>query len=343
MSRHVRSAAIALLLATPAASAHAQGAADWPEQSVRGLAAVDLSGDVSRQGDSPSSWSVGTGYAPFVTEHWQVGLGIGSSGGDAGGGRYTTRSAAAWSNYWIGGNRRSRPYVGAVVGVSGGSGAVLGNTWWGGRVGWGHFVTPFTALHASLTAERDSWGPPDTYTTLGISLQPYAFGRTRASRGFRAGQPGAFDLSLGARAELTPQRSYSLRAGVAPFLFRALQVGGTVDALYWPPGEVRPEDAAERHTLEGFVRAYYPTRGTLQPFAGAFLSRSRSSGSPGSAGSHGGTAGVRAYPNSGVALDLFFELRQFTRHGVAEDLPDLPDRAQLRASVTTHIPRRARP
>jgi hypothetical protein len=173
-------------------------------------------------------------------------------------------------------------------------------------------------------------------------VQPYAFGRARAPGGFRAGQPGAFDLSVGASAVLSRNRVYSLRAGVAPFLFRTLQVGGMLDAMYLPAAGPELDEALETHTFEGFVRAYYPTRGTLQPFIGTFFSTGRSSAGPGSVENAGGTAGVRAYPNPGIALDVFFELRQFARRGVAEELPDLPNHAQLRASVTTHIPRRAR-
>jgi len=70
-------ALVAALPVLPGARAFAQAPAEWPEQSVRSMAAVGLAAGASRQAGAPAEWSGGALYAPFVTEHWQIGTSVG--------------------------------------------------------------------------------------------------------------------------------------------------------------------------------------------------------------------------------------------------------------------------
>ena len=331
----------AILAAAP--RARAQAPADLSQRSVRGLAAVSVQGSAAWQDNLPFQWSGGAGYAPFVTEHWQVGAALGAAGigRDGSFDGSTVGAITALANYWIGSNRRSRPHVGAFANVAEGTGA-NDITAWGGSVGWSHFVTPFAALDASLTGARYSYDPR-THTALRVSLQPYAFGRA-AGAGFPRVRPqarGALDLVLDANAALSPAYASALRLGAAPFLFRALQVGGTLNASH-----SRGTDLAGRRRgftnreVEGFARVYYPTGGPLHPFAGVFASTATRSFTATRDGSRGASAGVRAYPNPGLALDLSLELRHFTTPHPADGVSRRPDRLSVRVGLTPHLPRR---
>ena len=338
-------ALLAVLTVVSGARASAQAPAEWPQQSVRGLAAVYLAASASQQADAPAQWSGGAMDAPFVTEHWQVGTAVGTGGARARDGfrGYSAGSVGVLANYWIGSNRRSRPHVGAFASTGDGRN-VPSASWWGGYVGWSHFVTPFTALDASFSGTRFSY-ERETYTTLRIGLQPYAFGRASvpgAARG-RAQTAGALDLAVDANAALSPVRDYTLRLGVAPFLFRALQVGGALDAECWRGRRGTPRaEAVTRRAVEGFARVYYPTRGVLQPFAGAFVSTASGTRDAWRDVSRGASAGVRAYPNPGMALDVSLELRHFTQPNPVDGVSRLPNRVAVRVGLTPHLPRPSR-
>ena len=335
--------ALAAILGT-APRAAAQAPADLSQRSVRGLATVSVQAGADWQDNLPFQWSGGAGYAPFVTEHWQVGAALGAAGigRDGSFDGSTIGAATALANYWIGSNLRSRPHVGVFATVAEGT-AANDITSWGGSVGWSHFVTPFAALDASLTGARYSYDP-GTHTALRVSLQPYAFGRAGGAEfaGVRPQARGALDLVVDANAAFSPTRASALRIGAAPFLFRALQVGGTLNASH-----SRGTDLAGRrrgytdHEVEGFARVYYPTGGTLHPFVGAFASTGTRSFTATRDGSRGVSAGVRAYPNPGLALDLALELRRFTSPQTADGVSQRPDRLGMRVGLTPHLPRRA--
>lgn len=313
---------------------------------MRGLASVSLGAGATWRDDAPFQWSGSAGYAPFLTEHWQVGAVLGAAGLGRNGSLSGTTigSATVLANYWVGSNRRSRPHIGAYAAAGDGTRS-SGVTMWGAGVGWSHFVTPFTALDASLTGTRYSYGP-ETHTALRVSLQPYAFGR--AGREFASGaRPqvrGALDLVVDANAALSPVRVYTLRLGAAPFLFRALQVGGTVDASHWRDRDLtgRVQGFTDR-ALEGFARLYCPTDGRLHPFVGAFASAGRRDFGPARHGSRGASVGVRAYPNPGLALDFFIEQRHFTEPDAPAGMSRRPDRPSVRVALTPHLPRRTGP
>lgn len=335
---------LATLLATTT-RARAQAPADLSPQSVRGLASVSVAGDAAWQGGSPFQWSGGVGYAPFLTEHWQVGAVVGTAGHGRNGslGGTSTGSATALVNYWIGANRRSRPHVGAFATATEVSGR-SDITGWGGSVGWSHFVTPFVALDASFAGERYSYDPR-THTALRVGLQPYVSGRA-AGAGFMGARPqarGALDLAFDARAVLSPVRLYTLRLGAAPFFLRALQVGGTLNASHWRDDVLGRRRRVTDHELEGFARLYYPTDGMLHPFAGAFASTATRNLVGTREGSRGASAGVRAYLNPGLALDLSLERRHFTGSVPVDGVSRRPNRLGMRLGLTSHLPRRAGP
>ena len=338
-------ALVAALPVLPGARAFAQAPAEWPEQSVRGMAVVGLAAGASRQAGAPAEWSGGAQYVPFVTEHWQIGTSVGGGGATALDGfrGYSAGSVGALANYWIGSNRRSRPHVGAFAGAGDGRN-VPSASWWGGYAGWSHFVTPFTALDASFSGTRVSY-ERETYTVLGIGLQPYAFGRASVpgEARKRAQTSGALDLDFDANATLSPVRDYTVRLALAPFLLRALQVGGTLEGEYRPGRRGTPlAEAVTRRALEGFARVYYPTRGTLQPFAGAFLATASGTPDAWRNVSRGASAGVRAYPNPGMALDVSLELRHFTEPDPADGVSRRPDRLAVRLGLTPHFSRPGR-
>jgi hypothetical protein len=340
-----RIALVAALPVLPGARAFAQAPAEWPEQSVRGMAAVGLAASASRQAGAPAEWSGGALYAPFVTEHWQIGTSVGAGGATALDGfrGYSAGSVGLLADYWIGSNRRSRPHVGAYATAVDGRNFIRDFSW-GGRVGWSYFVTPFTALDASFNATRFGYTRV-TYTALHAGLQPYTFNRAAGAGAARrrAQAPGALDLAVDATAALSPTRDYALRLGVAPFLLRALQVGGTVDAEYWGGRRGTPgAEAFTRRAFEGFAPVYYPTRGTLQPFAGAFLSTASGTPDAWRNVSRGASAGVRAYPNPGMALDVSLELRHFTEPDPIDGVSRRPDRLAVRLGLTPHFSRPGR-
>lgn len=93
--------------------------------------------------------------------------------------------------------------------------------------------------------------------------------------------------------------------------------------------------------LEGFARLYVPVVWTLRPFVSGFLSTSGGNRPGYHVGSRGVNAGVRAYPNPGIALDVFIERRTF--NDVMPTYGDftysIPSQVALRAKLTTHLPR----
>lgn len=106
------------------------------------------------------------------------------------------------------------------------------------RIGWKYFVTPFAAADVALQGARFT-GSTETYAALSASLQPYAFGR---ASGYRAApqETGAMDVSLSAIANLSPETSYGVTVGVAPFFASVLQIGGELTEAYQPARERRP-------------------------------------------------------------------------------------------------------
>ena len=254
-------------------------------------------------------------YAPFTTDHWQVGVSPGwqlIERTDAA--HNFSGTASLFVNYLFRDGTISRPYAGVFLEHGSDSYAVIGL-----QAGWLRFLTPSVAVRVEARYRHsNSVYDGDSYDLL-VRFDPYLFGRANRSL---TGLPafGAVDLNFA--ADLTAQ-ALLVNGLVAPFLTRWLQAG--TDGFFH-------YDGGQQYQIEWFGRTYLPIDTRLVPFAEAFASEGTSSVS-----SHGARAGVRTYLTRGVAFDLAFEWRNYQQFRANGFSSAIPESRLLHASLTTQL------
>jgi hypothetical protein len=285
---------------------------------------MDLTYEIPPEG-LPKRIEASALFAPFVTQHWQLGISPGmsyQSGGNPGG---FYGAAAVMANYFPLARSASGPFAGGYLIEAGGSASGYGVV--GVQGGWLQFLTPQAALRGELQFSRASGAPrPEAYDVV-VALEPYLFGRA-AERLTTLPGLGTFDVSFSADYNIHPARQVTVDATVAPFLTKWLQVGGTGQYVRL----FEPVDSY--HVLDAFVRVYLPLSIRVLPFADGFVG-DESSGLPGvTLGSHGARAGIRTYVDRGVSLDASMEWRTYDPTGNSSILV-----RQLRVTLNTQLGR----
>lgn len=298
----------------------------WRDQPRTGTAAValDVTYEIPTAG-LPKTIDASAFFAPFVTQHWQLGISPGmsyQSGGNPGG---FYGAAAVMANYFPLARSASGFFVGGYFMEAGGSGSSYDVA--GVHGGWLQFLTPQAALRGELQFSRASGAPrPEAYD-VAVALEPYLFGRA-AERLTTLPGLGTFDVSFSADYNIDPAHQVTVDATVAPFLTKWLQVGGTGQYVRF----FEPVDSY--HFLDAFARVYLPLSIRVLPFADGFVG-DESSGLPGvTRGSHGARTGIRTYLDRGVSLDASMEWRAYSQTGNNSTLV-----RQLRATLNTQLGR----
>lgn len=297
----------------------------WREQPLTGSAAVALDVTFEIPGaDLPKAVEASALFAPFVTQHWQLGISPGIaylSGGNPGG---FDRAAALMANYFPLARSASGPFVGGYLMEAGGSGSSYDAV--GVQGGWLQFLTPQAALRGELQFRRYSGAPRAEVYDVVVALEPYLFGRA-AERLTTMPGLGTFDVSFSADYNIHPARRVTADATVAPFLSKWLQVGGTgYYTGFFEPGDT--------HSLDAFARVYLPLSIRVLPFADGFVGHEAFGLPRETRGSHGARAGIRTYLDRGVSLDASMEWRAYGPMGNSSFLV-----RQLRVTLNTQLGR----
>lgn len=299
--RGVLAAAVAFgPLVTPAVSSAQAGDSTFPSSLV-GAMKIDLNAGALLAPGPARSFSVMTEFDPFVSEHWQVGIAPALAASTGPYGSSVGVGLSGLANYVIG-TGRTRWFVGATLGGSGGSGGE-GNSFFGAQAGALYFPVPTAALRAELRARRVGNGGDFTSYGAFLTLDSYL----PAVRGGAIVSPdaGAMDVALDAEVDFNAGRARSINLMFAPFLTRWAQVGGTYAAISVP----RNGDWPTSQQFRGFARLYAPLGPRAMPFLEGFAEGARYSYDARSPNVAGATAGVRHYLNNGVALDAGLQWR----------------------------------
>lgn len=265
----------------------------------------------------PGAWeaSVAGIIAPFIDEHWQLGIEpVFDVVKDPSYHSYSG-GASLLANYLLLHGNLSRPYVGVYLAGLGGTGTP-GTTILGVQAGWLRFVRPSVAFRAEL-AYRHYSGDLDnnSLTVLTLGLDPYLFGRANERITTMPGL-GAVDVTGIVEFVIHPDPTVSLQATVAPLLAQWVQPGLSISYL----GSGNPN-------VEFFGRGYLPLAPRLAPFADLFGTANQNDNS------HGARVGVRSYLTAGVALDIDWEWRNLDVSGPFR----LGEQHTLRASLITQL------
>jgi hypothetical protein len=275
----------------------------WRDQPPTGSAAVAVDVQYEIPGEKlPTAIEASALFAPFVTQHWQLGISPTMSYLSGGGPGGSYQAAAVMADYFPLARSASGPFAGGYLMEAGGSGSSYDAV--GVQGGWLQFLTPQAALRGELRFRRYSVGLQRETYDVGMALEPYLFGRA-AERLTTLPGLGTFDVSFSADYNFHPARTVTVDGTVAPFLTTWLQVGGTGHYVRY----FEPVDSY--HVLDAFARVYLPLSIRVLPFADGFVGDA-SSGVPGvTRGSHGARAGIRTYLVRSVSLDASMEWRTY--------------------------------
>jgi hypothetical protein len=330
-------ASVALLTAVWPRATRAQDSPDAMQRPLAGIARVDLNGGMLF---NPwyNEWSIGGTFAPFITEHWQVGAAA-LYAGHAAPGVSTAHgiNVAAFANYQIGSSRRLRPYVGVYTNA-GGMTSAPGEAWYGVHVGGNYFLSPFTALRAALSyrvrlgEQRDYWNRSDFVVTL----DPYVRGRAASSE-LTPASLGTFDIAFTGWAELKPDRKYRVDATLAPFLTRWLQLGGGLHYFYRPATPDMGSTGARVFT--GFARLYAPIRARTVPFIGGALESSTYADDVRGISNYRVLGGIRRQISPRAALDVNLAWWRYPERTYGTTRYRSPDRVAVQAKIVTQMRR----
>jgi hypothetical protein len=301
--------AVSFALGTIGGTVRGQEAAasDWHRQSLVGSARVAIDATYARlESESAPLQSIvfGNGaFAPFVSDHWQIGLAPTVQMVSVGSQKYFAGSATIIANFIPLANTVSLPYIG-VAAMQAGATHTAGYGAYGAQAGWLRFLSPAVALRAEARYRRYVVGGTSSeYADVFLTLDPYLFGRARQPITYWP-DLGVVDAVLVTQVEIRPAHVGFLNVTGAPFITRWLQVGGAANmSLYF-------DENLGEHYVELFGRGYLPLTQRVMPFAEAFLAK-REDRDNDVLSSHGGRVGLRCYLTAGVALDLAHEWRNF--------------------------------
>lgn len=329
MKRRLVGLVAACSLGHAAAAGAQEPVTGWRGESPAGSARVDV--DAGLQWGSSVSFGFLDGIAaPFLGEHWQLGLAPQFQRSSFGDQTFYAGTLALVANYFLDTGRVSRPYVGVLLAQNAATGSTAYGTI-GLQAGWLHFLSPAVAFRAEARY-RHYLGVSQLETAdVFVTFDNYLFGRAREPV-TRLPSLGVFDATMLADFSFRPQRIGSLDASVAPFLAQWLQVGSRAQLEFF----FNQNDGA--HYLELFGRGYLPVGTRVVPFADLFGTTESISGAGGiTRGGRGYRAGARAYLTAGVALDVALEWRQlFSRTSGDVNVFGFSTRT-LRASLTTQF------
>jgi len=321
-----RALAAALCLALGSAVA-AQDAppSDWRARSVVGSVAVAFDATLERlagENTPAQTFLLATAsYAPFVNEHWQLGFAPGIYTNWSSFGRLYSGTAGFIANYFPGDPKVSSPFIGAYLSANAASN-ISGYTVFGAHTGWLRFLSPELAVRSELRFRHYQTARPANQADVFVTFDSYLFGRARPIP-TRLPDFGTVDVNVLADFVFDPGHTLTMNLTAAPFLTRWLETGGLASFLF-----LFDENVSQR-SIEGFARGYVPVSSRALPFADLYLGRENVQFGTSTRGTHGGRVGVRSYLAPGLALDVYWEWRNFT------DLE--PEQRQLRARLTSQI------
>jgi hypothetical protein len=273
------------------------------------------------------SFSASADFAPFITEHWQLGFAPAFSVANGPGGSSVGVGLTGTANYMLGAGR-TRWFVGATAGGSSGGG---GSTQLDAHAGALWFFVPTTALRAQLQSHRFGF---DGFTRHGASLALERYLPAGPRVPTSAPDRGAVDVSFDANLAFNGGRERTISFTLAPFLTRWSQVGGRYSAISVP----FDGDWSTSQTFDGFGRLYAPLGPRAMPFLEGFVERvhfSEQTLQPPTV--FGATAGVRHYLNDGVALDAGLQWRRTAAQRFEQFTAPARDYLTLQASLVTEL------
>jgi hypothetical protein len=289
---------------TPVSDSASDTVREAPADRLSGRARVWLDASAERlEKGAFTAYGVSASFAPFVTEHLQLGIAPSTRVIDPkGGSSLNTLGSTVAARYIFGGDRHWRGFVGAFGGVWGGT-RMQHSSQVGAQVGALYFLTPALAIRAGVDVRKGepyfTSGQPRT-ELLYVALDPYAFGAADDVPVTPAGL-GTLDIAGSYAYERLARVSESGISGtVAPYLTRWAQVGasGMADGS---------SQGITAHQLRGFGRLYLPLTARTQPFAEGFAETTTYNGEAGGLTSYGGAVGVRRMLNGSVAIDIGVE------------------------------------
>lgn len=137
---------------------------------------------------------------------------------------------------------------------------------------------------------------------------------------------GTVDLSMLANFNFQPGHSLRLDLLAAPFLTNWLQLGGASDVDFY-----FDESSSDRY-FEGFVRGYLPLNTRFAPLVQLYTDHENFTYNDNLA-THGLEVGARSYLAPGLALDVFWEWRNFSNGEPEERLLRAALRNQIRVAI----------
>lgn len=271
--------------------------------------------------------------APFVNEHWQVGVAPAfEMAGTGGGTHFYTGALEATVNYLPsdGAGDISRPYLGLFA-MEAGQSYVPGYGAIGAQVGWLHFLSPSVAFRAEARVRRYFLQPnPLNIADVLVTFDPYLFGRA-TRRLTTIPNFGVFDASLLADFAFQPEHTLLLDGALAPFLTSWFQIGASANFNF--DFHINSSTRA----FEGFSRGYLPLDPRLAPFADLFIADQSQGFDSGTLASRGARLGLRTYLTPAVALDLALQWRNVDADHTGTTVLRRREERTLRATLMTQF------
>ncbi|MGI8510576.1 MAG: hypothetical protein ACR2MQ_14765 [Gemmatimonadaceae bacterium] len=275
-----------------------------PVPRTRGLAGsarIFIDASALRFDGGLTTYNVAASFAPFLSEHVQVGVAPSYT-------RYESArihtlqssTTALIANYVFGGGTRWREYVGGY-----GSMATQTNSpnvsEIGAQGGALFFLSSAVALRGELRYREITSPGERRYgnAVALVTLDPYVSGRADEVAPTPPGL-GVVDLAvLAYHARYSSYNVSGISGTIAPYLARWAQVG--VDGAVVHFSDYGDTGA---YRVRGFGRGYVPLTARTQPFAEGFAESSTYNGNDGGLTDYGGALGVREMLNAHVALDV---------------------------------------
>jgi hypothetical protein len=299
----------------------------WRNQNFAGSAAVALDAYFERLHTAYEPLQTGfwgsANVAPFVTQHWQLGAAPTWSTSSSALGRFSGGDVAFTANYFPWNDGASPFFVGAWFARYGQS-LNRPYTGVGAQIGWLQFLSPNLALHAEARYRDIDTPRPQKLGDAFLTLDSYLFGRANQPPGSLPSL-GTLDVSMLADFNFQPGHSLTLDLLAAPFLTNWLQLGGASDVDF-----IFDESSSDRY-FEGFVRGYLPLSKRFAPLVQLYADHESFTNSY-SLVTHGLELGARSYLAPGLALDVFWEWRNFTNGQPQERLLRARLRSQIRVA-----------
>jgi len=328
MTRMALIAAITCMPLGSAARAQESSRTTWRDQSIAGSTAVDLDAYFERVHTAYAPLQTGfwgsANVAPFVTPHWQLGVApTWETNSTETLGRFSGGDLALTANYLPWNDGTSAFFVGGWLARYGQS-LNRPSTGVGAQIGWLQFLSPNFALHAEAQYRHLDTPRPQTLGHVFLTLDSYLFGRANRPP-VSLPSLGTVDVSMFVNFNFQPSHSLSLDLLAAPFLTNWLQLGGASDLDFF-----FDESSSDRY-FEGFVRGYLPLGTRFAPLVQVYADHESFTGNDNVA-THGLEVGARSYLAPGLALDVFWEWRNFTNGQPEERLLRARLRSQIRVA-----------